>query len=196
MAFILDTEKQILNTIALRGIVIFPGTTASFEIGRKISINALKSAENNDEPLFLVTQEDPSITDPKPDDLMKTGVVARILHSARLKDGSIQVVVEGIRRAQRGETVITDDVICCEIVERKSRRNSSFAQERIATKELFEIFTEYLNYIAKPSEEIVEEVNKLRDSSHIADFLASNFIVNFDERKSLLEEYDTTKRIR
>ncbi len=196
MAFILDTEKQILNTIALRGIVIFPGTTASFEIGRKISINALKSAENNDEPLFLVTQEDPSITDPKPDDLMKTGVVARILHSARLKDGSIQVVVEGIRRAQRGETVITDDVICCEIVERKSRRNSSFAQERIATKELFEIFTEYLNYIAKPSEEIVDEVNKLRDSSHIADFLASNFIVNFDERKSLLEEYDTTKRIR
>ncbi len=196
MELMLDTEKQMLNTIALRGIVIFPGTTASFEIGRKISINALKDAEINDEPLFLVPQEDPAITEPKANDLMKTGVVARILHTARLNDGAIQVVVEGIRRADRGETLITDEVICCELLERKSRRTSSFTQERIATKELLEVFTEYLNYISKPSEEVVEEVNKLRDSSHIADFLASNFIVNFDERKMLLEEYDTTKRIR
>ena len=195
MDLILDTENQILNTIALRGIVIFPGTTASFEIGRKISINALKNAETNDEPLFLIPQEDPAVTEPTSNDLMNTGVIARILHTSRLKDGGIQVVVEGIRRAHRGETLISDEVICCEVIEHKQKRTSSFTQERIATKQLFEIFTEYLNYISKPSEEIVEEVNKLRDSSQIADFLASNFIVNFDERKALLEEYDTTKRI-
>lgn len=195
MAYILETNIQILNAIALRGIVIFPGTTASFEIGRKISINALKNAEASDEPLFLVPQDDPAVVEPTASDLMKTGVIARILHTSKLKDGTIQVVVEGIRRADRGETLITEDVISCEILERKARRTSSFTQERIATKELFEIFTEYLNYVSKPSEEIVEEVNKLRDSSHIADFLASNFVINFDERKQLLDEYDTTKRI-
>ena len=195
MAYILETNIQILNAIALRGIVIFPGTTASFEIGRKISINALKNAEAADEPLFLVPQDDPSVVEPTASDLMKTGVIARILHTSKLKDGTIQVVVEGIRRADRGETLVTEDVISCEILERKARRTSSFTQERIATKELFEIFTEYLNYVSKPSEEIVEEVNKLRDPSHIADFLASNFVINFDERKQLLDEYDTTKRI-
>ena len=100
MALILETETQILNTIALRGIVIFPGTTASFEIGRKISINALKNAEANDEPLFLVSQEDPAVNEPKASDLLKTGVVARISHTARLKDGTIQVVVEGIHRVE------------------------------------------------------------------------------------------------
>ena len=195
MAYILETNVQILNAIALRGIVIFPGNTASFEIGRRISINALKNAEAADEPLFLVPQEDPSVVDPQVSDLMKTGVIAKILHTSKLKDGSIQVVVEGIRRADRGETLITEDQISCEILERKARRTSSFTQERIATKELFEIFTEYLNYVSKPSEEIVEEVNKLRDPSHIADFLASNFVINFEERKQLLDEYDTTKRI-
>ena len=195
MALILETETQILNTIALRGIVIFPGTTASFEIGRKISINALKNAEANDEPLFLVSQEDPAVNEPKASDLLKTGVVARISHTARLKDGTIQVVVEGIRRADRGETYITDDLITCEIVERKARRASSFTQERIALKKLFEIFTEYLNYVTKPSEEIIEEVNKIHEPSHIVDFLANTFVVNFDERKELIEEYNTTKRI-
>ena len=142
MAFTLETETKILNTIALRGIVIFPGTTASFEIGRKISINALKNAEVLDEPLFLVAQEDPSVTEPKSGDLMKIGVIARILHTARLKDGSIQVVVEGIRRAVRGETVINDEMITCAVEERSTRRTTSFTREKIATKELFEVFTE------------------------------------------------------
>ena len=196
MAKILETETQILNAIALRGIIIFPGTTASFEIGRKISINALKNAEANDESLFLVAQHDPAVTEPTEDDLMNTGVIARILHSARLKDGTIQVVVEGVRRAERDLTKISDDCITCTVKEYSRRRTSSFTQERIATKELFEVFTEYLNYVSKPSEEIVDEVNKIHNSSQIADFLASNFVVNFDERKVLLGEYDTTQRIR
>lgn len=196
MDFTLETETTYLNTIALRGIVIFPGTTASFEIGRKISINALKSAEANDEPLYVVAQHDPSVNDPQPDDLIDTGVVVNVLHSARLNDGAYQVVVEGIRRAKRGDTVVTDDVIKCSVLNNKERRMPSYSQERLAVKELYEVFAEYLHYITKPSDEIIEEVNTIRDASHLADFVASNFIVNFDERRQLLEEYDTVKRIK
>lgn len=196
MDYTLEQETLYLNTIALRGIVIFPGTTASFEIGRKISINALKSAETNDEPLLLVSQYDPAVTDPEEADLMSVGVVANVLHSARLNDGSFQVVVEGVRRVERGATLISDDVIKCSIVEHKSKKIPAFTKERVATKELYEVFTEYLNYIPKPSEEIVDEVNKIRDPSYLADFVASNFIVNFEERKALLEEYDTIARIK
>lgn len=195
MALILETETKTLNTIALRGIVVFPKTVSSFEIGRKISINALKNAQSADEPLFLVTQKDAAVSEPKASDLMNTGVVAKILHTKRLNDGAIQVVVEGIRRADRGETFISDDLISCEIINRKARRTSTFTEERTSVKELFEIFTEYLNFVSKPSEDIIEEVNKLRDPSHIVDFLTNHFVVNIDERMDLLEEYDTVKRI-
>ncbi len=196
MSHIIDTEVKYLNTIALRGIVIFPGSTASFEIGRKASINALKNAEANDEPIFLVPQVDASIIKPLEIDLIRTGVIARVVHTARLQDGAIQVVVEGIRRAERENTLITDDLIKCSVKTKERRKISSFAQEKSAVKELYEVFSEYLNYIAKPSEEIIEEVNNITDSSQVADFLASNFVVNFDERIQLLEEYDTTKRIK
>ena len=195
MALILETETKTLNTIALRGIVVFPKTVSSFEIGRKMSINALKNAQSADEPLFLVTQKDAAVSEPKASDLMNTGVVAKILHTKRLNDGAIQVVVEGIRRADRGETFISDDLISCEIINRKARRTSTFTEERASVKELFEIFTEYLNFVSKPSEDIIEEVNKLRDPSHIVDFLTNHFVVNIDERMDLLEEYDTVKRI-
>ncbi len=195
MSYTLETGALQLNTIALRGIVVFPGATSTFEIGRKISINALKYAEMNDEPLFLVPQNDPAVSDPQENDLMHIGVIAKVTHSSILDDGSIQVIVEGIRRAERGITTITDDVIICEIIERKNNKFTSFTREKNATKALFEVFTEYLKYVSKPSEEIINEVNKMHDSSLIADFLASNFIVNFDERKELLLEYDTIKRI-
>ena len=196
MTFNTDTEIHILNTIALRGIVVFPGTTASFEIGRKISINALKAAESNDELLFLITQHDPSVTEPKEKDLMTIGTIARVVHSTKLKDGGYQVVVEGIKRVKRAETSINDVMIKCNVIEIPKRRISSFAQERIATKELFRVFSEYLNFINKPSEDIIEEANNISDASRLADFLSNNFVVNFDERKKLLEECDVVRRIK
>lgn len=196
MSITIDTETQLLNTIALRGVIIFPNTTSSFEIGRDISINAFKASLAENEPLFLVPQNDPSVIDPQASDLMQTGVIAQILHFTRLKDGGYQVIVAGIQRAERGETVITDEIIKCSIVEKKISKLPSFNKERIATKELSEVFSEYLNFISKPSDEIIDEASNIADASHLSDFLASNFVVNFDERKALLEEYDPVKRIK
>ena len=196
MATTLEIQTQILNTIALRGIVIFPGTTASFEIGRNMSVNALKNSLDNDGIIFLVPQYDPSVAEPTEKDLMSVGVVARILNSTRLKDGAYQVVVEGLMRVDRKKTVITEDLITCEVGEPQEQNASSKTRERLATKELYEVFSEYLNYVAKPSEDIIEEANNIADSSHLADFIASNFVVNFDERKELLAEYNVVKRLK
>ncbi len=196
MTFTLDTGTQIYNTIALRGIVIFPGTTASFEIGRKTSVNALKAAESDDGMLLLVPQHDPAITEPTEKDLMAIGVLARVVQSTRLKDGGYQVVVEGVKRVKRKETSISEDIIKCNVADVTTRAVPSFAKERIATKELFHVFSEYLNFLSKPSEDIIEEANNISDASCLADFLANNFVVNYDERKELLEECDAVKRIK
>ncbi len=196
MTSTVETENQLINAIALRGVVVFPGTTASFEVGRKISINAFKDAQAASEPLFLIPQHDPSFVDVEEDNLMQTGVIARLVHSVRLKNGGYQLIVEGIRRADRGITVITDDIIKATVLERDNITSRSFTAEKKATKELFEVFSEYLNYIPKPSEEIIAEANNIKDSSDLTDFLASNFVVSFDERKALLSEYNTVKRIK
>lgn len=190
-----DTEKKLLNTIALRGIVIFPGTIASFEIARRTSVNALKQCELDGTSVYLVPQIDASVIEPSESDLMKVGVIARIVHSAKLKDGGYQVVVEGITRADRGKTTITEDSIICEVNERRLRRMPTYTQERIASKRLYDVFSDYLQYVSKPSEEIIAEARKIRDTSALADFLANNFLVNFSERKEILEEYDPVKRI-
>ena len=195
MAITLETEIQTLYTIALRGLVIFPCGTASFEIGRKKSVNAFKAAFKEGQDIFLVPQQDPSIPDPRPADLMNTGVIAKIDHFVPLNDGGMQIIVKGISRAERINTSVTSDYIICG-VRAQTMRKVSITREKIATKELYEVFSEYLNFISKPSEEIIEEANHIADASQLADFLASNFVISFDERKTLLEEYDAIKRIK
>lgn len=195
MAIITETETNIFNTIALRGIVVFPGTTASFEIGRKTSVNALKNALDVGEDLFLVPQHDVSVTEPCEKDLLKTGTVAKIIHSLRLNDGGYQIVVEGLYRAIRIDTSVSEEIIKCNVSEVTRSKSSSFSMEKFAVKDLYKVFSEYLNCVSKPSEEIIEEANNIHNSAHLVDFLANNFVSNYDDRKLLLEEFDTTKRI-
>ncbi len=193
-----ETESQtvLLDTIALRGVVVFPGTTASFEIGRDISVNALRNAMASGGTIFLVPQNDISTVMPEEGDLLEVGVVANILSYTKNSDGSYTVVAECLSRADRGRVFTENGVIRCEVREHKLRKMPTYTQERVALRELCEIFTQYLEYVRKPSEDIIEDAKKIREASGAADFLANIFIVNYEERKELLLEYDPINRIR
>ena len=67
-----------IPTVALRGIVVFPGMRLHFDVGRKKSIEAVKEAMNSDQKIFLVTQKDVSVNDPSREDLYNLGVIATV----------------------------------------------------------------------------------------------------------------------
>ena len=49
-------ENLFLPTVALRGLVVFPEMTLHFDIGRKQSVSAVKSAMLNRQNLFLIAE--------------------------------------------------------------------------------------------------------------------------------------------
>ena len=52
-------KPETLPVLALRNLVIFPGQTISFEVGRLKSIRAIRSAVDSDNrKIFLVAQKD------------------------------------------------------------------------------------------------------------------------------------------
>lgn len=186
------------NTIALRGVVIFPGITTSFEIGRKTSIKAFKDAIEKEEPIFLVAQKDMAVVDPQNDDLVKVGVVAVIKHALRLPNGNYQLMIEGSKRAERYNSYYENDMLKSDIaIHEEVEDNSPEAKqkEEIAIKETLFIFDEYLKYVAKPSQEIINEVKAIKSASFLADFLASSFLINFDDRLTIIEEFNPLKRL-
>ncbi len=194
MAFIYDkTEVLTFHTIALRGIVIFPGITTSFELGRKMSVSSLRAASEQGELVYLAVQKNPAVDEPDGDDLYDVGVVARVANVLRLTNGNYQIMAEGLYRARRVSTVCEGGHLISEVL-RYPKRNISTVHERRAIENLWAVFNDYLHYVTKPSPEILEEIHRVDDAGLLTDFLASNFLTNFDDRRALLEEIHPVRR--
>ena len=111
-----------IPTVALRGIVVFPGIRLHFDVGRKKSIAAIKEAMNGDQKIFLVTQRDISVNDPMQDDLYKFGVVASVKQVIKAPESDfMRVVVEGIGRASVDSFTDFSPFISANVKEKKSK---------------------------------------------------------------------------
>src|SRR6266699_546584 len=91
----------------IRDVVIFPYMMTPFVVGRESSVRALEEALTSDKKIFLATQHDASVDEPKPNEIYQVGTIVNIVQSLKLPDGNIKVLVEGIERGkilQIGET--------------------------------------------------------------------------------------------
>src|SRR5437879_1846728 len=96
-------EKQEMKRVPMmpvRDMVIFPQQMTPFIVGREASVRALEEALASDKKIFLSTQHDASVDDPKPEEIYAVGTLANIVQSVKLPDGNIKVLVEGVERAR------------------------------------------------------------------------------------------------
>lgn len=184
------------NTIALRGVVVFPNITTSFEVGRKKSIKTFKDAYDREEPVFLVAQKDLAVVDPQNDDLAKVGVVAVVKHALKLSNGNYQLMVEGLHRGERYNSYYDDGVLKSDValIEEKLTDEEK-EKEEAAISETLLVFNELLKFVAKPSPEVIDEVRNIKSASYLADFLTSSFVINFDDRLVVIEENNPLVRL-
>src|ERR1700728_4948550 len=101
-------ETKKLPMMPIRDVVIFPYMMTPFVVGRESSVHALEEALAADKKIFLATQHDASIDEPKPNEIHQVGTVVNIVQSLKLPDGNIKVLVEGIERGRLLQVVDTD----------------------------------------------------------------------------------------
>src|SRR5580700_9717822 len=98
-----NREKNELKRVPMmpvRDMVIFPQMMQPFIVGREASVRALEEALAGEKKIFLATQHDASVDEPRPDEIYSVGTVANIVQSLKLQDGNIKVLVEGIERGK------------------------------------------------------------------------------------------------
>lgn len=95
-----DFLRLELPVLPLRNTVVLPHTTTGVDVGRLKSKRAVEEALSADRLLFLVTQKDPEVDDPAPEDLYAVGTLAVVKQAMRLPDGTLQVMVEARSRAR------------------------------------------------------------------------------------------------
>ncbi|HIM24029.1 MAG TPA: endopeptidase La, partial [Rhodospirillales bacterium] len=86
--------------LPLRDIVVFPHMIVPLFVGRDKSVLALEDVMKDDKQILLVAQKNAAQDDPTADDIYKVGTVSTVLQLLKLPDGTVKVLVEGVRRAK------------------------------------------------------------------------------------------------
>jgi hypothetical protein len=97
------TAQFKLPMIPVRDMVIVPGMTAPFVVGRESSVRALEYALANGRKLFLPTQHDGSDEEPKIKEISQFGCVCKVLENLKMPNGNVKVLVEGTEMAKATE---------------------------------------------------------------------------------------------
>ena len=89
-----------MPAIALRGMTLLPGMIAHFDISRDKSIKAVEAAMNDNQKIYLVTQRDAEVDNPKLEDLFEIGIAAEIKQVIKMQNNIVRVLAEGQERAK------------------------------------------------------------------------------------------------
>ena len=182
-----NSEKLglLMPVIALRGMVMFPSMVLHFDVGRKRSVLALENALKGDQNIFVVSQNDVRVDEPESDNIYKIGVISKVKQILRQPGGIIRALVEGSQRGvivkvEKSNPFIKAQVkYLNELIEPKDL--SSTALERKAK----ELFMEYLSIAPRVSPDLVIAVHTMKELGQIADFIASNIPLDFEDKQKM-----------
>ncbi len=186
--------KMNLPLLPLRDIVVFPSMVIPLFVGRDKSINALNDVMASEKKILLVTQKNSETDDPKRNDIFNYGCESRILQLLKLPDGTVKVLVEGVKRAKILDFVENEKLIKCDYEIQKdeiSDKDELLSLSSVAIRRL-----EKLTSINKKvSSETINTIKDLKDPSAVADHIASHLNMTISEKQQIFETFDVKKRI-
>ena len=192
-------ENTAINmpVLALRGLTIFPGCILSFDVEREISIRALERAMERDQYIFLVAQREIGTGQPGPGDLFPVGTVSVIRQILRVGETSVRVMMEGRSRARLRRLWQTEPYLQGNVepmAEGRSRISES--QLEALLRQTYANFAEYAALAPRLGEEVAAAVMDDRDPGHLADFIAQNIMLRYQDKQAVLEEIRPVSRLR
>ncbi len=178
----------------IRDVVIFPYMMTPFVVGRESSVRALEEALAGDKKIFLATQHDASIDEPKPGDIFQVGTIVNIVQSLKLPDGNIKVLVEGIERGKILQ--ITDTEGFMQATVRVARyATESNPQIEAGMQRVTSLFEQYVKLCQSLNYETMIAAVRMEDPAKLTDTIAANLQLAIEEKQALLEIFDPAERL-
>ena len=179
--------------IPLRDLVVFPGVVTTLFVGRTKSVEALNAAMSSDKKLVLVAQMDASKEDPLFTDMYHYGTVSNLLQLIKLPDGTMKVLVEGLKRCKIDKLIEEDTYTKARVAEIedipvKTSEASNLVRFTKAK------FADYVSVTKRIPQEIVASVDALDDLSRLIDTIIGHLPIELNRKQEVLELADIQKR--
>ena len=177
----------------IRDVVIFPFMMTPFIVGRESSVRALEEALASDRKIFLATQHDASIDEPKPHEIYQVGTIANIVQNLKLPDGNIKVLVEGVERGKILKLTNVEGYFEAEVRTVKYPTEPSKVLEA-AMQRVHNLFDQYVKLCQSLNLEPVI-ITGMSDPAKLSDTIAQNLQLSIEEKQELLEIFDPIERL-
>ncbi|PIE70745.1 MAG: endopeptidase La [Deltaproteobacteria bacterium] len=195
-----NTKVEIPTELALmpvRDIVVFTDMLLPLFVGREKSVQAMEHAVEHDQFVFLATQMNPDIENPRVDDINTVGTVGKILRMLKLPDGRLKALVQGVAKGR--------------IVDYLERKKFYRVRIEVIEDQVLNVMDMEVEALMRNVREHSEKILALRgefnadvsavlesidDPGKLADLVASNLKLKVEEAQVLLETTDIVERLK
>ncbi|MBQ7416435.1 MAG: endopeptidase La [Oscillospiraceae bacterium] len=184
-----------LPVLALRGLVVFPGQSVHFDVGRMKSVKALEQAMKDGQYIFLAPQKNIIDDDPDLDQLYSVGTVAKVKQILKPQGEVLRVLINGICRGRiahlyQTEPYLEGDIQAIpetEVVD--SPRNHALCREANA------LYAAYLEMSEFPAQSVHLRMLSSFEPGYLADCIAQNSGIDFTDKAKLLCNMNPVRRL-
>lgn len=190
----MNNDFENLPLIPLRGLTVFPNMVLHFDAGRKKTVASLEQAMINDQKIFLSTQKDINVEEPKKEDIYEVGTICNIKQIIRLPKDNIRVLVEGLQRARLIDVIENEDFYEASV---QAIEESCDNNEDVDIKSLVRMLEKQFRVFAKLTGLDSSEMLMFNDEEpeNLADLIGTYLNLKYDQKQEILQTIDVKERL-
>ena len=188
-------DECVVPLLPLRDVVVYPHMVIPLFVGRSKSIAALEAAMSGDKQIFLVAQKSAADDDPDAEQIYEVGSLSNILQLLKLPDGTIKVLVEGVKRARLIDFMEMDSMFVARAGALETEGLDNEDEVEILSRSVMAQFEQYVKLHKKLPSELLSSLAGLDDPSRLADTIAAHASVKLEEKQIMLEQVNVRERL-
>ncbi|HHX96759.1 MAG TPA: endopeptidase La [Clostridia bacterium] len=189
-----EKKKKTLPLLPLRGVLVFPYLIVHLDVGREKSIKAVEEALLKEREIFLATQHEYQVEEPKEKDIYQVGCLAEIKQALKLPGGAMRILVEGLQRGSIVEYVSLKPFYQVEVQVYEETVEKTLEIEALM-RNLVGLFEEYIKLNRQIAPEAVSAITTIDEPNRLADLVAAHLSLKIEDKQELLEALDLQKRL-
>ena len=193
-----DKIPDEMALLPLRNTVLYPGTVLPITVGRAKSIKLAQDFSHGEYPIGIVTQRDTDVEEPTISDLYNVGTMARILKYITMPDGSVTLIVQGIKQFEIVSIISYEPYIRAEVTAYQTNDFDRNLRNRKMFKALVSSVRDTAAQMVKLSSQLPKEIlfaiKNIDSPLFLINFLATFLSLKVAEKQRLLEITDITER--
>jgi ATP-dependent Lon protease len=190
-----EAVAEVLPILPLKETVVFPDSMTPLAVGQERSIQLVDEAVANDATIALVTTRNSDDEATSADDIYEVGTAALIHKMIRVPDGTLRILVQGVRRVRMDRLVQTEPYLVGEFSDLPDIEGPETEVEALA-RNVETLFSRIIGLVPYLPDELQLAAANAEDPSALANLIATTMRLKTPEKQELLEEADIEARLR